>query len=87
MPSQNDYASFFAFDDFDTCFDDAPVSLQRIVRKRLVRPLMAARLGERKLRMDAAESDDDSPEDVARDEETRAVLKQMGELNRLLLSR
>lgn len=94
--------------------DDAPITLQRIVRRRLFRPLMTVEMGARKLRMDAGsdttkdvcsaasaaarlEIDADpaqleflgSEEDVQRetDEQTRAILRQLGDFNRMLLGR
>lgn len=111
-----------------TVLDDAPVTLQRIVRRRLFRPLMTAELGSQKLRMDAGECEgrsacdtaagcalhgESSRSDVARgfavaidanpiemefvdgddelqqetDQQTRAILRQLGDFNRMLLGR
>ena len=68
MPITPAIRSVSACDPFESCMDDAPVTLQRLVRRRLVRPLMATRMGLHNLRMDAAEAadqahDDDMPYD------------------------
>ena len=83
-------------DPFESCVTDAPLTLQRLGRRRLVRPLMTTRLGQHNLRMDAAEADhscDDEPRcddhtissDSEVDAQTRDLLRQLGTLNRLLL--
>ncbi|MCR9198727.1 MAG: hypothetical protein NXI04_08795 [Planctomycetaceae bacterium] len=115
--------------DRETVLDDAPVTLQRIVRRRLFRPLMTAELGPRKLRMDAGEQEcltasevtvgcdadwqsasstalsqtsdvaiDANPIEMEfvgtddelqheTDQQTRAILRQLGDFNRMLLGR
>ena len=114
--------------DQHTVLDDAPVTLQRIVRRRLFRPLMTAELGPQKLRMDAGDDisspacveaaaashresvnsgnvssrfnvaidanpiemefvggDDELQQET--DQQTRAILRQLGDFNRMLLGR